>query len=192
MPEQDAVLAITSGLGDMPAVLNLVWTKLLPAMQSHLPRNAPAENALRQKLASLKLRPPAGSATTPRLASINGRQYVFPPNDQRLESLTLQAVGGKEDVTLLARMGGVEQRLVCGRGDWVKGRFPLASGPEQAAAGAGAWTTEDTYVAKVYYYETPFCVTMTLRFAGDQLFLDWQRNVAFGPTRPPQLVGQAK
>jgi hypothetical protein len=89
-------------------------------------------------------------------------------------------------------MGGVEQRLVCGRGDWVKGRFPLASGPEQAAAGAGAWTTEDTYTAKIYYYETPFCVTMTLRFAGDQLFLDWQRNVAFGPTRPPQLVGQAK
>ncbi|MGD0539034.1 MAG: serine hydrolase [Verrucomicrobiota bacterium] len=192
MPEQDAVLAITSGLGDMPAVLNLVWTKLLPAMQPHLPRNAPAQNALRQKLASLKLRPPAGSATTPRLAPINGRQYVFPANDQRLESLTLQAADGREAVTLLARVGGVEQRLVCGYGDWVKGQFPLGIGPAQPAAGAGAWTTEDTYTAKVHYYETPFCVTMTLRFTGDQLFLDWQRNVAFGPTRPPQLVGQAK
>ncbi len=34
MPEQDAVLAITSGLDDMQAVLNLVWEHLLPAMGS--------------------------------------------------------------------------------------------------------------------------------------------------------------
>ena len=32
MPEQDAVVAITSGVKDMQAVLNLVWDKLLPAM----------------------------------------------------------------------------------------------------------------------------------------------------------------
>ena len=32
MPEQDAVIAITSGVKDMQAVLNLVWDKLLPAM----------------------------------------------------------------------------------------------------------------------------------------------------------------
>ena len=34
MPEQDAVIAITSGVKDMQAVLNLVWDKLLPAMQA--------------------------------------------------------------------------------------------------------------------------------------------------------------
>src|SRR5262249_17904140 len=34
MPEQDAVLAITSGVKDMQAVLNLVWDKLLPALGS--------------------------------------------------------------------------------------------------------------------------------------------------------------
>ena len=33
MPEQDAVIAITSGVKDMQAVLNLVWDKLLPAMK---------------------------------------------------------------------------------------------------------------------------------------------------------------
>jgi len=33
MPEQDAVVAITSGLGDMQAVLNLVWDCLLPAIK---------------------------------------------------------------------------------------------------------------------------------------------------------------
>ena len=33
LPEQDAVIAITSGVKDMQAVLNLVWDKLLPAMK---------------------------------------------------------------------------------------------------------------------------------------------------------------
>ena len=33
MPEQDAVIAITSGVKDMQGVLNLVWDKLLPAMK---------------------------------------------------------------------------------------------------------------------------------------------------------------
>ena len=32
MPDQDAVLAITSGIGDMQAALDLVWEHLLPAM----------------------------------------------------------------------------------------------------------------------------------------------------------------
>ena len=33
LPEQDAVIAITSGVKDMQAVLNLVWDKLLPALK---------------------------------------------------------------------------------------------------------------------------------------------------------------
>jgi CubicO group peptidase (beta-lactamase class C family) len=33
LPEQDAVIAITSGLRDMQAVLNLVWDKLLPGLK---------------------------------------------------------------------------------------------------------------------------------------------------------------
>ena len=33
MPEQDAVIAITSGVRVMPSVLNLVWDKLHPSMK---------------------------------------------------------------------------------------------------------------------------------------------------------------
>ena len=47
MPEQDAVLAITSGLGDMQPPLNLVWEQLLPAMQpTPLPEDRAAQAAL--------------------------------------------------------------------------------------------------------------------------------------------------
>src|SRR5204863_6543411 len=34
MPEQDAVIAITSGLRDLQAVLNLAWDKLLPGLKA--------------------------------------------------------------------------------------------------------------------------------------------------------------
>src|SRR4051812_35680611 len=47
LPEQDAVLAITSGVRDMQAVLNLVWDKLLPGMQ---PSPLPGDDAARAKL----------------------------------------------------------------------------------------------------------------------------------------------
>src|SRR5262249_34012491 len=47
LPEQDAVIAITSGLRDMQAVLNLVWDKLLPAMKSS---TAAPDDSVRQKL----------------------------------------------------------------------------------------------------------------------------------------------
>jgi CubicO group peptidase (beta-lactamase class C family) len=54
LPEQDAVVAITANTRDMQAELNVVWDKLLPALQSApLPEN-PAEQAkLKETLANL-------------------------------------------------------------------------------------------------------------------------------------------
>src|SRR4051794_23968811 len=66
MPDQDAVVAITSGIKDMQAVLNVLWDKLLPEMQSSaLKSNAAATRQLKEKLAHLEVRPAQGSATSP-------------------------------------------------------------------------------------------------------------------------------
>jgi hypothetical protein len=63
---------------------------------------------------------------------------------------------------------------------------------DQATAGSGAWTSDDTYVARVYLNETPFRVDVTLRFAEGGLVLDREYNVALGaqPTRRASLVGR--
>ena len=63
--------------------------------------------------------------------------------------------------------------------------------PEQPAAASGAWTADDTFKAKICFYETPFIITLTLKFAGDQLLFDSESNVGFGPAKQPQLVGKA-
>jgi CubicO group peptidase (beta-lactamase class C family) len=47
MPDQDAVLAITSGLGDMQQVLNLIWANLLPGIRAQA---LPADDASQARL----------------------------------------------------------------------------------------------------------------------------------------------
>ena len=54
LPEQDAVIAITANTRDMQAELNLVWDKLLPALQpAALPANPEEQAKLQQTLANL-------------------------------------------------------------------------------------------------------------------------------------------
>jgi hypothetical protein len=64
---------------------------------------------------------------------------------------------------------------------------------EQPVAATGAWSDEDTFRVKACLYETPYCTTLDLHFAGDALVLDQEVNVAFAgtPTRRPRLVGLA-
>ena len=193
MPEQDAVLAITSGVRDMQAVLNLVWDKLLPAMRpGRLPKNAAMQKRLAERLASLTLPTPAGAVSSPLLPKLAGKSFVFPANDRKLDAIALEPGPGADAVTLVATSNGTATRLVCGQGRWVKGRFALGAGPERAVAASGTWVADDTFEAKLWYYETPFSLTVKLRFAGDQVFHDSEFNVSFGPTRQPQLVGRAK
>lgn len=57
MPAQDAVVAITADTKDMPAELNLVWDKLLPAFQATaLPSNPDEDAKLKEALAHLAVR----------------------------------------------------------------------------------------------------------------------------------------
>jgi CubicO group peptidase (beta-lactamase class C family) len=87
MPEQDAVIAITSGVKDMQAVLNLVWDKLLPALKpSPLAPDEEAAKKLDGILKGLSLRRPADSGTP---AHVTGKKYVFPANSRKLESIAL-------------------------------------------------------------------------------------------------------
>jgi CubicO group peptidase (beta-lactamase class C family) len=189
LPEQDAVIAITSGLRDMQAVLNLVWDKLLPALK---PDALPADDANRaqlgHKLHGLTLRRPEGSGTP---AKVSGKTYTFPANDRKLESIALETGGAAAAATLVARIDGAVRRIACGATAWQKGRAAWGRIPEQPAAAAGAWTGADTFAAKVCFTETPFVLTLRLTFAGDEVRLDSETNVGFGATKQAQLVGSA-
>jgi CubicO group peptidase (beta-lactamase class C family) len=190
LPEQDAVIAITSGLRDMQAVLNLVWDKLMPGLK---PGPLPADDAARAKLdrtlKGLALRLPEGSGSP---AKVSGKTFVFPTNDRKLESITLESGEKDGSVTLVARVDGAERRIACGAGTWKKGRAAWGRVPEQPATAAGAWTGDDTFTARICFYETPFVVTVRLKFAGEELRCESESNVGFGPAKDAPLVGKAK
>lgn len=64
--------------------------------------------------------------------------------------------------------------------------------PEQKIAASGAWVSQDTYAAKIWFCESPFCLTLHLKFSGGQLFYDSEYNVSFGPNKRPQLIGRTE
>src|SRR5262249_19135120 len=124
-------------------------------------------------------------------AKVAGKKYVFPANDRKLEAITLEGDGQEGPVTLVARQDGKEQRIACGRGAWQKGRLAWGTLAEQPAAASGAWTADDTYTAKLCFYETPFTVTVKLTFSGQEVRCTSEANVGFGQTKDTPLVGKA-
>jgi len=200
MPKQDAVVAITCGTRNMQAIMNLVWDKLLPAMQpTSLPADAESDQKLEHALAGLTLHQPQGSTTSAIATQMSGRTYLFPTNAQNIEAIQLEFKG--PNATLIVRSLGQEYRIACGSGVWKKERTAFNAGAdswiaapiEQPVAASGAWTADDTYTVKLAYYETPLAVTLTCRFAGDRvLLLNIEYSVGFGPTNPPMLVGNAQ
>jgi hypothetical protein len=186
LPEQDAVVAITSGVKDMQAVLNLVWEKLLPALKpSTVATDDEARTKLEHTLKGLTLRPQEGSASP---AKVLGKKFAFPTNDRKLEAITLESDDRGD--TLVARFEGTDQRIPCGRGAWKKGRVAYATFPEQPAAASGGWTEDNTYTARICFTETPFILKIRLKFSDDELTLESESNVGFGPTKQPKLVGK--
>ncbi|MDB6130043.1 MAG: penicillin-binding protein beta-lactamase class, partial [Verrucomicrobiales bacterium] len=127
-------------------------------------------------------------ATGDTASKVSKKKFNFPANPQKIESLSLDFSNAREPV-LDAHIGGKEYLVPCGSLAWKKGKFVHPTLGDQLAAGSGAWTSGDTYSAKIVLYETPFHVTLRCRFEGDQLKLDTEYNVAFGARTLPQLVG---
>jgi CubicO group peptidase (beta-lactamase class C family)/lysophospholipase L1-like esterase len=187
-PEQDAVVAITSGLRDMQAVLNLVWDKLLPALKpSPLAANDEARTKLETTLKGLTIRPQEGKATAKEI----GKKYAFPQNDLKLESIKLESDAQSGETTLVMRTEGVDYRISCGRGDWKTSRGCWSVLKEQPIAASGAWTEDGLYTAKICFFETPFIVTLNLKFDGNELRYRAKSNLSFGFKDEVELTGTA-
>jgi CubicO group peptidase (beta-lactamase class C family) len=198
VPDQAVVVAITSGVKDMQAVLNILWDKLLPACgKGALPPNAETAKQLREKLGKLELPTAPGAGSSPVAAKMMNRTFVFPANDQKLEALSLRMAESGDGIVLVRKIDGKEDRLPCGYREWKKGRGVLSAGSlarfdAEHIAGSYAWSEENTCVIRLCGYETPFTTTLTVKFEGNDLVLDSESNVAFGPTKRPQLTGRAE
>jgi CubicO group peptidase (beta-lactamase class C family) len=194
LPQYDAVVAITSGVRDMQAVMNLVWDKLLPAMQPHaLAENVAAQRALKRQLATLVVRVAPGRPTSPIASNVSGRWYQLPENERGMRAVSLEFSAAP---TLHVRTASGEATTPIGLGAWSRGTGwtngidrLLSVTPPVAIAASGGWSTDSVFTLKLVAPETPFYSTMSFRFDGDRLVIDGEQNVSFGARKLPTLVG---
>ena len=198
MPEYDAVVAITSGVRDMQAVMNLVWNKLLPAMKpNRLPENAAERRKLEAKLSSLMVKAQPGESNSSLAASVSGKWFEFPENDRGIRAIRFDFKPSAPLMVVRTKDG--ELRNTLGVGSWSKSQNAFANGMEKflsvpqhpLLATSAAWPSSDVFQVKILLYQTPFYSTLTFKFEGDRLLFDAEYNVNFGPRNLPQLVGQA-
>ncbi len=177
MPEQDAVLAITSGVADMQSVLDVVWDHLLPALNgSTLPDHPADQQALASKLSSLAYQPPQGQHVSPVGEQVSGRVYALDPNPFNLQTLTVDFADA--ECILTVKTTTDTTRIHCGYGAWQEQMLaPLT--PYVLVAASGVWTSEDTFTIMARRFSTPYVYTVALCFAGDQITITGDVNVAF-------------
>jgi hypothetical protein len=191
MPEQDAVIAITSETPDMQGELNLIWKVLLPAMQpGKLPADKKADKELGQKLASLKLAATPMQHVADSGLVITGKQYGIEPNAMGIRTMAFDMMGNKCRVQIGADTASYS--IDFGSGTWAYGtttmRGPyLVSGAQNyltglqpfQVAGLYDWQDAKTLHLSLRYIESPHTQTMICYFDGDRIKVEVKRSFAY-------------
>ena len=179
MPEQDAVLAITSGVGDMQTPMNLVWDILLPAMKNGaLSKDKKVHDLLEKKLASLQLKTVPGKAFSKPAKKLSGFAFKFEPNEHGLQSAAFDF--GKAGSTIAMQTRDGERIFSCGYENWTPGRMPFMTDVPEPVAASGAWIGPKHYRVKLAATETPYIQQLDFQFDNDALLFDLEYNVFFG------------
>ncbi len=208
MPEQEAVLAFTSGVEKMGSILELVWERLLPGLKEteHASETPADYQRLKERLESLAVTAPQNqTASPPPLAGqVSGAVYRFAPNDQQIESVTLAFNGASCLLTFQDSDDSGDKethRVEGGLSDWKQGTttflqssiWPSRRPPTQVVKTRmrGGWINGNTLVFKLCYCETPFSPTLTFHFEDERtVTLNIRGSVGFGPSERPPLTGK--
>ena len=186
MPEQDAVLAVTSGAKDMGAIMRQAWEHLLPAMhEDPLPPQKKLNQALSKRLEELTL-PLVEGAALGGAKPDHERRYRFAENDLGVQSIQLQLSG---DAALVVEDQAGEISIPLGSDGWRRSRVarvgPLSeripNAEDVAVASHAAWTDGQTLHVRLWLYESPYRIDIVVRYDEDELQLELERNVGFGP-----------
>ncbi len=191
MPDQDAVLAITSGLDDMQPVLNIVWEHLLPAFQpAPLAPDQTAQTRLAQKLSCLELLLPQGDHDSPTAERVSRRPYALKKNKPGIQQIRFDFLPGRSALTVQAAEGAYS--IACGLGEWIESFVPMQNRGLQPAVASSVWTAENIFVITLRFVETPFCQTMICSFEENRLNIEIKLNVNLSHDQlgPPLLVGK--
>src|SRR5690554_657888 len=183
MPDQDAVVAITSGTNDMQGVMNSVWDHILPAFEDQLPEDAAAHQRLQDRLADLSLDILPGFWDQQAADNIAGRSYELEDNKVGLTKVEFAVEG--QSILITVHGQGVITTTKCGFGHYLE----HPNDWEGLVLACSTWKDPNTLITLTRAVETPFSRVLTMRFSDDELVLDMKQNCHFGPLEYPTMKG---
>ena len=176
LPEQDAVIVMTSENKNMQGQLDLVWKHLLPAIDAKARQAADLG-----KLKTLALVPQQGRKTS--AAAVNKK---FKLEDNGLGLKDVSFAFGDNACTVTAD----DHMIICGLEFWQRGAAAFPGTPPRLISGgmpkktmpcliaaSAAWTDEGTLVMQWRYYETPHSDTVTCVFDGDNVTISFLNSI---------------
>ncbi len=188
MPELDAVLAITSGTGDMQKVMNLAWEHLLPAMkEAALPADEEGLELLKAKLASLAIGTAEGEESSALASAVSGRKYNI--SMEGSEALSLSFEFESSPALIHINFGEEKFMLKAGYQSMEMGKLKNPYFVSDKVAASGAWTAPDQYKLRMVYYETPYIAEYIFSFKENEVLLERNFNVSSGPAKLATLKG---
>lgn len=201
MPDQDAVIAITSETSDMQGILDMVWDQLLPAMaDAELPASESAMASLQQKISTLALPAPVAELASPMEAALSGKVFTLEPNDRNLSSITFQFGEGGSGVSM--EYGDEAYAILTDWNQWkfsetqkpgpylgARARNNLKGLPPFKIAASYRWKEENVLELTLRYLESPHTETIVCTFEGEDIAIDFQWS--FAPSmKLPVLEGE--
>lgn len=166
LPEEDAVVAIFSATTRLQAVLDAVWTHLLPAMAPDATGSRSADEALAERLTGLRL-PTARERVGGEPVGPQPRVRLVPAGPQEFGAIAPAAVRlDGSDVVLEEPDGEVRVRIA---DEWTA----ATDGPTAGAVAASAARLGDRVVVDVAFLETPHRLHLTCDPAAGTFRSDW-------------------
>ena len=204
-PDQDTVVAITSGTNNMGEIMQLTLDIILPVLkEGKIPRNDQALLALQKKIASLKIKAVEGQMTNRQQKKWLNKEFHFDENDQGIKTISFKTQN-KEYSVQIKMEGGIQiipfgqQRYIKAK---VKGHLPYSRTrrssfiPESSLryiknktiASNGSWTDENEFHLRVYLYETPARMNYKFKFSDDGLILECSADHYLGFGDQPKTL----
>lgn len=187
MPDQDAVIAITSETGNMQDELNLVWKHLLPGMNNTILSPSSDAEVLKKRLASLQLKILSTRSDSVSTLLNRGKSFVMETNNGSWKEVYVKATPKDCQLELVNETS--RYTLNFGNGKWKEGvtrkhgpnlvskaKNHFAGLADPKVAGAFRWATPTTLVMDLRYIESPHTERITLQFEGDSVIMTTENS----------------
>ena len=193
MPEQDAVLAITSESWDMQKSMSTAWENLLPAMQTgNLAENPTEYGKMKKELAALILPVVKGSLISPLASKYGGKKFNLESNEFGVTEM--QFAFAKDGCGLSTRTSSSEEIISFGWENWITNKksmaypFPVANriNVPSRIAGTATWINHSTLQLNARFVEAIHGDRISCTFDGDRLTVSFLNSISENTNNNPE------